>query len=72
VGILKVDKAAKRVSQIKRYPINTGYFGEGSTYYPKDGKVYSLTWTDKPILIWEDLNTAGKDADMKLTYKREI
>ena len=35
--------------------------------------MYSLTWTDKPILIWEDLNlNAVADTDLKLTYKREI
>ena len=67
-----MDKAQKKVTQLKRYPINTGYFGEGSTYYPKDGRVYSLTWTDKPILIWEDLNIAGTESQLTLTYKREI
>ena len=38
--IMQIDYAAKTVKEIARYPMNPVYFGEGATYFPKDGLIY--------------------------------
>lgn len=43
------------VSESQRKPINPNYFGEGSTYFPKDGNVYMLTWKDDVLVVFKDL-----------------
>jgi len=55
LGVLRVNPGNQTVSQSQRKLINKSYFGEGSTYYPKDGKTYMLTWKNNVLIVFKDL-----------------
>jgi glutamine cyclotransferase len=53
LGVLRVNPGNKTISQSQRVPINANYFGEGSTYFPKDGKTYMLTWKSNVLVVFD-------------------
>lgn len=55
LGVLRLNQGNMTISQSQRKLINSKYFGEGSTYYPKDGNVYMLTWKDNVLVVFKDL-----------------
>jgi len=57
LSVLAIDSSAKSITQTQRLSIPNNYFGEGVTYYPIDGLVYQLTWTNNVLLVYSGLMT---------------
>lgn len=58
-SILSIDNNLMTMKEDSNFPMSTKYFGEGAVYFPKDGMIYELTWTDGVILVYSNLMNSG-------------
>jgi glutaminyl-peptide cyclotransferase len=58
-SVMKIDESLKQMKEVSKHPMNVNYFGEGITYFPKDGLIYELTWKDNQVLVYSNPFPSG-------------